>query len=94
MYHRELLDHLVTKKGLRELYDFEWKKNMRVYIHEAEESEESPRILLKMFNMEFSYGTEFFGAMPPLIIRPQTERVVVCTAQVPFATFFSNYITK
>ena len=78
-----MLDHLASRKGLKELYDFEWKKTFRVYISAGgSEGRSAPQITVKVFNMEFSYGLEFFGAMPPVIIRPPTERVFVSTAQV------------
>ncbi|XP_075255403.1 dynein axonemal heavy chain 5-like isoform X4 [Convolutriloba macropyga] len=80
VYHRELLDHLATRKGLKELYDFEWRKNIRAYIYK-DTPNSPPQVVIKLLNMEFTYGTEFYGSIPPLVIRPQTERVIVCTAQ-------------
>ncbi|XP_063714091.1 dynein axonemal heavy chain 5-like isoform X5 [Symsagittifera roscoffensis] len=81
VYHRELLDNLASRKGLKELYDFEWKKNIRAYISKENGSNNLPQIVIKILNMEFSYGMEFYGSIPPLVIRPQTERVIVCVAQ-------------
>ena len=41
--------------------------------------------------MEFSYGMEFYGSIPPLVIRPQTERVIVCVAQVLLSDSFEMF---
>ncbi|XP_028415382.1 dynein heavy chain 8, axonemal-like isoform X2 [Dendronephthya gigantea] len=74
MYLRDIVDDL-GKRKLRDVTDFEWKRNTRFYGDIREKGKDGkPHSLLHLLENDLEYGNEFYGSRMPIVLTPITER--------------------
>ncbi|XP_048577711.1 dynein axonemal heavy chain 8 isoform X3 [Nematostella vectensis] len=96
MYLRDTLDDLGRRK-LRDVVDFEWKRNIRFYGSTVKAIDPSPEVqvedngaegtvavepfLIHMLDAQLPYGCEFYGDESGLALTPITERCFLSLTQ-------------
>ncbi|CAH1799095.1 unnamed protein product [Owenia fusiformis] len=70
IFLKDVLDNMCNRK-LREPTDFDWRRNVRCYLHNVDGQQEP---LLYILDSSYKYGCEFYGAQPGIAITPQSER--------------------
>ena len=66
--HAKNIVEKLKKEGVRDVNDFEWISQLRHYWKND--------VILQSINAEFTYGYEYLGNTPRLIITPLTDRYV------------------
>ncbi|XP_074662754.1 uncharacterized protein LOC141915202 [Tubulanus polymorphus] len=79
IYLRDVLDSMANRK-IREPTDFDWRRNMRCYLQDTDESGEL-KPCLYMLDTKYDYGCEFYGAEPVVSLTTTTERCFISMAQ-------------
>ena len=79
VHQRDVLQELLSKykdKKLKDVYDFDWQKQLRCY-WQPEEDE----CVVKIADVDFLYCYEYLGATERLVVTPLTDRCYVSLSQ-------------
>ena len=79
VHQRDVLQELLQKykdKKLKDVYDFDWQKQLRCY-WQPEEDE----CVVKIADVDFAYCYEYLGATERLVVTPLTDRCYVSLSQ-------------
>eukprot|EP00906_Rhabdomonas_costata_P002873 RCo004476 len=72
VHSRDLTDQMVAE-GVTKVSDFGWRKQLRAYWENRDDG--SGDVMLRQNNSEFTYGYEYQGCQPRLVITPLTDRI-------------------
>ncbi|XP_066278010.1 uncharacterized protein [Branchiostoma lanceolatum] len=78
LYLRDTLEGLGNRK-LRDVTDFEWRRNIRFYMHESGEGSGNHQLCI--LDGRYEYGCEFLGGRLPLAMTALTERCFLTMSQ-------------
>ena len=71
VHARDVVENMAAK-GVASEADFEWLSQLRMYLEEDAEGEET--VMERMMNAEIEYGYEYLGNSSRLVITPLTDR--------------------
>ncbi|ESN90843.1 hypothetical protein HELRODRAFT_194633 [Helobdella robusta] len=72
VHARDIISEMVRNRVFKADM-FEWKKQLRYYWDKDEEN-----MIVRMSNSSYSYGCEYIGNSPRLVITPLTDRCYLC----------------
>jgi dynein heavy chain len=79
VHQRDVLQELFQRykdKKLRDVYDFEWQKQLRCYWVPEDDS-----CIVKIADVEFNYCYEYLGCKERLVVTPLTDRCYISLSQ-------------